>query len=99
MRWPDAELPVKVQIARMSAFHLEPPIATADGLPVASFRDVVAGQLHALRDRTMVRDVIDLHAILFRPPATGMPGPADVATRVLEHAADLHQSDPGLSLP
>jgi hypothetical protein len=96
VRWPESAVSVKVQLARMSSFHLEPPIDTRDGMPVASFRDVVAGKLHALCDRVVVRDLIDLHATLWRP-ADGRPAAEiDVRTRLAVHAADLSASDPGL---
>ena len=90
--WAGGSAAIKVQIARMSPFHLEAPIETRDGLPVASFRDVVAGKLHALCDRTVVRDVIDLHAILRRPsiPGDRRERPGSATSRSPPGCSPLH---------
>jgi Nucleotidyl transferase AbiEii toxin, Type IV TA system len=63
--------PVRVDLASTSPFLLDALQPTEEGVPVASFRDVCAGKVHALSDRFEARDFIDLHAILNRPTDQG----------------------------
>ncbi len=88
----------RVQFGRTSPFSLEPARPTAEGLPVASFRDVCAGKLHALCDRFEVRDYIDLHFIITGgDPECGADAEDPGAERVRRLVRDLHECDPGLS--
>ena len=89
---------VKVQFCRTSPFHLSPPIPTSEGVPVASYRDVCAGKLHAICDRYEPRDFIDLHCILHhRGPDEPVPHDDERRRRFRALVADLQSSDPGLS--
>jgi len=88
----------RVQFGRTSPFSLEPARRTAEGLPVASFRDVCAGKLHALCDRFEVRDYIDLHFIIAgEDPEGGSTAEDSGAERVRLLVRDLHECDPGLT--
>ncbi len=87
-----------LQVARTSPFQLEPPVAVAEGIRVASYRDLCAGKLHAVCDRFEPRDFIDLHAILARP--LGSLVPLEVRRqRFVALLEDLTASDPGLTPP
>ena len=89
---------VRVQIARTSPFQLEAPTGTDMGVPVASFRDVAAGKLHAVCDRYEPRDHLDIHAILRRPDDSGgAPSDEEVRARVRKLVADVETCDPGLN--
>jgi len=89
---------VKVQFGRSSPFHLAPPLPTHEEMPVASFRDVCAGKLHALCDRYEPRDFIDLHCILHHhAPGEADPGEAERRGRFRALVADLEAGDPGLT--
>jgi hypothetical protein len=89
---------VKVQFGRSSPFHLAPPLPTREGMPVASFRDVCAGKLHALCDRYEPRDFIDLHCILHhQAPGESVPDEPERRRRFRALVADLETSDPGLT--
>ena len=89
---------VRVQLGRASPFQLSPPVPTREGLPVASYRDVCAGKLHAVCDRYEPRDFIDLHCILNRSgPGEAPAGEAERRRRFRALVADLEASDPGLS--
>jgi predicted nucleotidyltransferase component of viral defense system len=89
---------VKVQFGRSSPFHLAPPRPTREGMPVASFRDVCAGKLHALCDRYEPRDFIDLHCILHHQvPGESVPDEPERRRRLRALVADLEESDPGLT--
>ncbi|HSW30510.1 MAG TPA: nucleotidyl transferase AbiEii/AbiGii toxin family protein [Longimicrobiales bacterium] len=91
---------VRVQFGRASPFRLEPPLATAEGPPVASYRDVCAGKLHALCDRFEPRDFIDLHCILGRRrEGSGPVGESERRSRFRALVADLEECDPGLAAP
>ncbi|MBI2615092.1 MAG: nucleotidyl transferase AbiEii/AbiGii toxin family protein [Gemmatimonadetes bacterium] len=93
--------PLRVQLGVRSPFSLAPPDATEEGVPVASYRDLCAGKLHAICDRFEPRDFVDLHAILHRPdPTTGaLPGEKERRGRLRDLIADLQTVDPGLPLP
>jgi hypothetical protein len=89
---------VRVHVARTSPFQLEAPIPTAEGVPVASFRDIAAGKHHAVCDRFEVRDFIDLHAILRRGRGDGQPANVDdLRQRAHALVMDLIAVDPGLN--
>jgi hypothetical protein len=89
---------VKVQFGRSSPFRLAPPVPTREGMPVASFRDLCAGKLHALCDRYEPRDFIDLHCILHdHPPGEADPDESECRRRFRALVADLQASDPGLT--
>lgn len=90
--------PLKLDVCRASSFALDAPQETVEGIPVASYRDVCAGKMHALCDRFEPRDFVDLHAILARASEDGPP-PAGYAqrNRIRELINDLCLSDPGLS--
>jgi hypothetical protein len=89
---------VKVQFGRASPFHLAPPLPTREGMPVASFRDLCAGKLHAVCDRYEPRDFIDLHCILHHhAPRETVPDESERRRRFRALVADLEASDPGLS--
>ncbi|TVP43209.1 MAG: hypothetical protein EA350_14040 [Gemmatimonadales bacterium] len=89
---------VQVQFGRSSPFHLDPPVPTREEMPVASFRDVCAGKLHALCDRYEPRDFIDLHCILHdHRPGEAAPDEPEQRRRFRALVADLEASDPGLS--
>lgn len=87
----DAETGVSVRLdfAASSPFHLAPREPTTEGVPVASYRDLCAGKLHALCDRFEPRDFVDLHVILTH-------GAADPAARFRSLLSDLLETDPGL---
>lgn len=88
----------RVQFGRTSPFALEPARRTAEGPPVASFRDVCAGKLHALCDRFEVRDYIDVHFIIAGgDPEGGSNAEDSGAERVRRLVRDLHECDPGLT--
>jgi hypothetical protein len=88
---------VQVQFGRSSPFHLAPPVPTREGMPVASYRDVCAGKLHALCDRYEPRDFIDLHCILHQASGAGVPDAPERQRRFRALIADLEASDPGLT--
>lgn len=89
---------VKVQFGRASPFHLAPPVPTSEGVPVASFRDVCAGKLHALCDPYEPRDFIDLHCLLHHhAPGEALPDESELRRRFRALVADLEASDPGLT--
>lgn len=89
---------MKIQIGRSSSYHLAPSVPTAEGTPVASFRDICAGKLHALCDRYEPRDFIDLHCILhYAAPGTAATEEAERRRRFRALLADLETSDPGLN--
>jgi hypothetical protein len=87
---------VRVQLLAQSPFLLEPPEPTDTGARVTAWRDVVAGKLHAIADRTEPRDFVDLHCILDH---LGAPRRAPAAaSAVLSLIDDLRAHDPGLSM-
>lgn len=89
---------VRVQLGRASPFHLSPPLPTREGMPVASYRDVCAGKLHAVCDRYEPRDFIDLHCILHHHgPGEAPPDESERRGRFRALLADLEASDPGLT--
>lgn len=89
---------VRVHIARTSPFRLEDPLPTEEGVPVASFRDLAAGKLHAVCDRFEARDFIDIHSILTRPDESDEPpSPGRVGDRARRLVRDVIESDPGLN--
>ena len=89
---------VRVHIARALPFRLEAPLPTDEGLPVASFRDLAAGKLHAVCDRFEPRDFIDLHAIVTRPDELGAAPAVDLQrARVGDLVLDVQAVDPGLN--
>jgi hypothetical protein len=96
---PDPAL--RVQLGIRSPYVLATPDPTEEGVPVASYKDLCAGALHAICDRFEPRDIIDLHAILHRP------GPDEDAGRDLverrrrarDLVADPQRIDPGLTVP
>ena len=89
---------VRVQLGRASPFQLSPPVPTREGLPVASYRDVCAGKLHAVCDRYEPRDFIDLHCILHRSgPHESPPAENERRRRFRALVTDLEASDPGLT--
>lgn len=88
---------VRLDLAATSAFRLAPIEPTKEGVPIASFRDLSAGKLHALCDRFAERDFVDLHFILHRGDNAE---PADVTLLLERFAAlvrDLRMTDPGLN--
>lgn len=88
---------IRLDLAVAPPFHLAPRDQSEEGLPVASFRDLCAGKLHAICDRYEPRDFIDLHAILTRPEEAGeSPGEAQLRDRFRMLVADLVETDPGL---
>jgi hypothetical protein len=89
---------VQVQFGRSSPFHLAAPVPTHEEIPVASFRDVCAGKLHALCDRYEPRDFIDLHCILHHhAPGEAEPDESERRRRFRALVTDLEASDPGLT--
>jgi hypothetical protein len=89
---------VKVQFGRSSPFRLAPPLPTQEEMPVASYRDVCVGKLHALCDRYEPRDFIDLHCILHHhAPDEASPDESERRRRFRALVADLEVSDPGLT--
>lgn len=89
---------IRVQFGRSSPFHLAPPLPTREGMPVASYRDVCAGKLHAVCDRYEPRDFIDLHCILHHhEPREAAPDESERRQRFRALVADLEASDPGLT--
>ncbi len=91
--------PLRVQLARSSPSQLAPSVLAAEGVRVASYRDLCAGKFHAICDRFEPRDFIDLHAILHEP-LTGPPIPeATLRDRFRALIRDLTASDAGLTLP
>lgn len=93
--------PLRIQFGIQSPYSLAPPDPTEEGVPVASYRDLCAGKLHAICDRFEPRDFVDLHAILHRPESgrSDAPGEPEARRRVRHLAADLQAIDPGLTLP
>ena len=88
---------IRIDLAVAPPFHLAPRDASEEGLPVASYRDLCAGKLHAICDRFEPRDFVDLHAILTRPDEGGAaPDEAGLRTRFRALVADLVETDPGL---
>lgn len=85
---------IKVQILRASPFRLEPIRPTAELLPVADYRDVCAGKMHAICDRVEPRDFVDFWAMLHR----GTPTVSDdvLERRLRRLMDDLVAHDPGL---
>jgi predicted nucleotidyltransferase component of viral defense system len=57
---PDQE--IKIDLATQSPFKLAPLEETAEGIRVASYRDLCTGKLSAAYGRYLPRDFIDLHA-------------------------------------
>ncbi|MBI4545103.1 MAG: nucleotidyl transferase AbiEii/AbiGii toxin family protein [Gemmatimonadetes bacterium] len=97
---PEEGESARIELGRASPFQLEPPNPTREGVPVASYRDVCAGKLHALCDRYEPRDYIDLHCFLGRwGPGEPPPTEAERRRRFVAHAADLEACDPGLNPP
>ena len=86
---------VKLDFAASSPFHLAPREPTPEGMPVASYRDLCAGKLHAICDRFAERDFVDLHVILTHG-TTGETGENDIRARFRSMLSDLLDSDPGL---
>ena len=93
------EGPLRVQLGIQSPYQLASTDPTEEGVPVASYRDLCAGKLHAICDRLEPRDFIDLHAIMHRPGAAGAPDDAERRRRVRDLVTDLRLIDPGLTLP
>lgn len=93
--------PLRVQFGVRSPYALAAAEPTEEGVPVASYRDLCAGKLHAICDRFEPRDFVDLHAILDRP-ASATDIPPDERRRrgrVRDLVTDLRAIDPGLTLP
>ena len=88
---------VKLDFAANSPFHLEPREDTAEGVRVASYRDLCAGKLHAICDRFAERDFVDLHVILSQGQSAGEThDEAGLRARFRSLASDLFETDPGL---
>lgn len=87
---------VKLDFAANSPFHLAPREPTAEGVPVASLRDLCAGKLHAICDRFAERDFVDLHVILTHRTTAGETQENDIRARFRSVLSDLLESDPGL---
>jgi hypothetical protein len=88
---------VRVDLAVTSAYRLEPLEETAEGIQIASYRDLCAGKLHATCDRFEPRDFVDLHAILhFRIGGTESDSQSVVRYRIRSLVEDVMQTDPGL---
>lgn len=79
-----------------SPFLLDRPEPTDTGARVTAWRDVVAGKLHAIVNRTEPRDFVDVHAILAHLGA--LPKTPAASATVLALIGDLRSHDPGLSL-
>ncbi len=91
---------IRVQFAASSSFRLERLDTTAEGIPVASYRDLCAGKLQAVVGRFEPRDFIDLHAIMMRPDqAATLPTEPTMRERVRALVRDVMQCDPGFDLP
>jgi len=86
---------VRIQLVVQSPFLLEPVEPTDRGVRVTAWRDVVAGKLHAVCDRTEPRDFVDLHFILDHLGARGQS--SDAGSVLLSLVRDLQAHDPGLS--
>ncbi|GBD31162.1 hypothetical protein HRbin33_00110 [bacterium HR33] len=93
--------PLRIQLGIQSPYTLDPAQATEEGVPVASYRDLCAGKLHAICDRFEPRDFVDLHAILHRPQTGSAqpPSEGERRRRIRHLVADLQAIDPGLTTP
>lgn len=87
---------VRIDLVAASPFLLEPLQPTEEGIPVASFRDLAAGKLHALCDRYAERDFLDLHAIVTRPEPGLKITDVVLRQRFRALARDVMEIDPGL---
>jgi hypothetical protein len=88
---------VRIDIAVASAHRLEPLDDTAEGIKIASYRDLCAGKLHAICDRFEPRDFIDLHAILhFDADDRSANSDFILRRRIRSLVADVVEIDPGL---
>lgn len=76
---------LKVDLAQDSAYRLEPPVQSADGIRVSSLTDLRVDKLLAYFGRAEPRDAVDLYFIL-----------QDVALDEL--LAQAAQKDPGFDL-
>lgn len=87
---------VRLDFAVSSPFHLEDPELVAEGIRVASYRDLCAGKLHAICDRFEERDFVDLHFILHGSQGGSPPDDAQLRSRFGPLVRDVMQVDPGL---
>jgi hypothetical protein len=88
---------VKLDFAVQSSFRLAPMEVTAEGMRIASYRDLCAGKLHAACDRFAERDFVDLHAIVHRVRAAeGTPDEGQRRARFRALVRDLMETDPGM---
>jgi len=94
----DASKPgLKLDFAAQSPFRLAPLESTAEGIRVASFRDLAASKLHAICDRIEVRDFIDLHVILTNGAGDRQRLEDTIRTRTRDLVRDVIEIDPGLN--
>jgi predicted nucleotidyltransferase component of viral defense system len=89
-----ADSVVKIDLAMSSASRLEPIERTAEGISIASYRDLCAGKLHAICDRFEPRDFVDLHAIVLHGFDRRPPADRDLVRRIgaLVDRARLHHA-------
>ncbi len=92
--------PLRIQFGIQSPYTLDSAQPSKEGVPVASYRDLCAGKLHAICDRFEPRDFVDLHAILHRPePGGSAPSEVERRRRIRHLVADLQAIDPGFTTP
>jgi hypothetical protein len=93
---PDTpEQEVKIDLAAQSPFRLAPLEETAEGIRIASYRDLCTGKLSAAYGRHLVRDFIDLHTIL-NPAEDGSTAPeSEIAQRFSALLTDLMETEIG----
>lgn len=92
----DPERRVKIDLVQESPFKLAPLEETAEGIRIASYRDLCASKLGAVCGRWEVRDILDLHVIL-NPVEDVLGTEQEIARDFNSLMADLMESDPGIT--
>lgn len=88
---------VRLDLAASSSFRLAPFEPTAEGIQIASYRDLCAGKLHAICDRFAERDFVDLHVILHHARDDLAVDEALLRTGFNALMRDVIETDPGLT--
>jgi hypothetical protein len=91
--------PVLLDLARTSPFRIAVADHAAEGIRVASYRDLCAGKLHAVCGRFEPRDFLDLHVILHHAISGSSPSDHIPRERFTQVMRDTLEADPGLSVP
>lgn len=91
----DPQQEVKIDLAAQSPFKLAPLEDTAEGIRIASYRDLCTGKLSAAYGRYLPRDFIDLHVIMNPADDGSLSTEAEIRERFSAVLSDLMEAEVG----